>query len=464
MMLTLNLKVSAMKKKVLAAFVVFALVWCAAAFGQEPPVKGTPGSETGVSVKAQVWEWKPTDPREQTLKKEVDDLLEQVEGGRFDKRKEATHRLRLLIRKSEGVEDTLAKYIGKRLENAATFEVRYRLRKVLDYYLRPWNCIEMKRSLNEHVSYVMSVVFSPDGKMLASCGGNNDSTVKVWDPAAGACLHTLEGHEGAVYCLAFSPDGKMLASAGQDGTVRIWDPQSGECSRKFENHAGNVYSVAFSPDGKWMASAGADHTLKTWNVKTGKCVHILSHTSSFHSTTFSPDSKLLASASEDGNVRLWDLGNGKCVKTLEGHSGSASCVAFSADGKLLASAGGDNTVRVWDVQTGKCTQKIEGGNNMRIITFSPDGAMLASAESGGRIRILDPRSGEVLRTLTGHFNHVYSVAFSPDGSTLASGGYDTTIVLWTIPKVSGGCRPEHKAGESEDESKPEGGQDKKKNK
>ena len=151
---------------------------------------------------------------------------------------------------------------------------------------------------------VSSVAFSPDGRLLASCG--DDDVVRLWDPATGAERRTLTGHTGRVNGVAFSPDGLLLASC-DDETVRLWDPATGAERRTLTGHTGRVNGVAFSPDGLLLASC------------------------------------------DDETVRLWDPATGEHQRTLSGHSGAAKSVAFSPDGRLLASCSDDKTVRFWSL-------------------------------------------------------------------------------------------------------------------
>jgi WD40 repeat protein len=150
----------------------------------------------------------------------------------------------------------------------------------------------------------------------------------------------FHGHKGYVYVVRFSPDGKLLASGGGDG-LKVWDVATGKESVRLEGHEGLVSSVSFSPDGTRIASGSWDETIRLWNASTGEELHTLKgHTSSVTSVAFSPDGQRLASASYDKTVKLWDAATGQETLTLKGHSEGISSVSFSPDGQRLASAGG----------------------------------------------------------------------------------------------------------------------------
>ena len=282
----------------------------------------------------------------------------------------------------------------------------------------------------EPSAVVISIAYSPDGKMLAS--GSGDNTVKLWDARSGDLLRTLEGHTDTVLSVAFAPDGKTLASGSEDNAIKLWDARSGALLRTLEGHTDSVYSVAFAPDGNTLASGSEDKTIKLWDVRSGALLRTLEgHTSDVYSVAFAPHGKTLASGSSDKTIKLWDARSGEVLRTLEGHKWIVHSVAFAPDGNTLASGSSDNAIKLWDARSGKLLHTLEGHTFfVTSMAFAPDGNTLASGSWDETIKLWDARSGELLRTLEGHKWIVHSVAFAPDGNTLASGSRDKTIKTW----------------------------------
>ena len=181
------------------------------------------------------------------------------------------------------------------------------------------------------------VAFSPDGRLLATAGG--DGTARLWDPATGECLRTLTGHDGWVLGVAFSPDGRLLATAGDDGTARLWDPATGERLRTLTGHTDAVWGVAFSPDGRLLATAGDDGTARLWDPATGEHRRTLTgHGGGVCGVAFSPDGRLLATAERRRDGAAVGPGHRRAPAHPHRPGGWVNGVAFSPDGRLLATA------------------------------------------------------------------------------------------------------------------------------
>jgi WD40 repeat protein len=206
---------------------------------------------------------------------------------------------------------------------------------------------------------VVGVAFSPDGNLLATA--SDDLTAKIWNISSGEELFTLSGHGHApvsippfdgVIQVGFSPDGKRLATAGGDGTVKVWDTRHGRELFTLEAHPGSaVIDVTFSPDGAHMLTGSFDGTAKLWDAVTGQALLTLSgHTSAVHGVAFTPDGTRLVTGSEDGTAKVWDAETGQALLTLTGHTLGILDIAISPDGKYLATASKDGSIRLYVLQ------------------------------------------------------------------------------------------------------------------
>ena len=285
--------------------------------------------------------------------------------------------------------------------------------------------------LRGHTNIVYSVVYSPDGAQIAS--GSLDYTVRIWDAATGALLHTLQGHTDPVTSVAYSPDGKYIVSGSWDRTVRIWDAATGELLNTLKGHRNWVTSVAYSPDGTHIASGSEDRTIRIWDAATRVQVGTLAgHARFVTSVAYSPDGKHIVFGSNDGTVRIWDAATGVQVgEPLQGHTNKVLSVAYSPDGKHIASGSEDRTMRIWNAATGGLVRTLAGHTDkVYSVAYSPDGSQIASGSEDRTVRIWNAATGGLVRTLAGHTDKVLSVAYSPDGSQIASGSYDERIRIW----------------------------------
>ena len=289
-------------------------------------------------------------------------------------------------------------------------------------------------------------IFSSDGRFLAAGG---DRIIYIWNLKSGIRFRTIHAHKSWIQSLAFSPDGKILASGSQDKTINLWNAEKGTLIKTFTGHMSWVNNVIFAPEGKLLASASIDGTIKLWDVQTGKLLQTIKMPKTFAmSLHFLPHKDVLVSLCADKVIRLWSIYTGKLTKTLNDKKESAWSISLSQDGQYLA-LNGANPVKIWNLNTGM-PFKVQSEKNTfePSAAFSPDGKLFALGACKkfdkmkqccikGYISLWDINKQVNLKVITVENGTVASMAFSPDGKTFASAvnskkAKGCTIKLWKI--------------------------------
>ena len=287
------------------------------------------------------------------------------------------------------------------------------------------------------VSPVVSLAYSPDGKLLAAGGYKQ---VLLIDASTGKQLATLTGHADYVRSVVFSRDGKWLAAGGGpcqiSGEIKIWDIESRKLLHTMSGHSDCIYSVAASPDGKLIASTSYDKLAKLWDVSTGKEIRTLKdHIDAVFAAAFSPDGKWLATGSQDRSVKIWDVASGERLYTLSDAADGITSLAFAPSGKQLAAGGYDKTIYVWNLTDKSGTLAhtlIADEDTILQMVWAPDGKTIITSSADGSIRVRDAVSLDPISVFGNQPDWVEALSISPDGARLAAGRFDGTLSVYDL--------------------------------
>jgi WD40 repeat protein len=311
------------------------------------------------------------------------------------------------------------------------------------------------RRLKSATNWIRHVAFAGDGNSIAAVAGfNTFFVVQIWDTRTGQEL-SRSGYIPAEESPILSPDLSVVAGQSACDAVGLWDTASGEEVRRFIGYPGADLSIVFAADGKTLAASSkavgppfdlARFSIYVWNTSSGEQVYErLSKETYFGPIAFGADARSLA-WTEPGHraVRIRDLDERTetiLADRLPAEGTSTTAAASSSDGRYLATAtsfdqrfGGEANgdhywIQVWDIPARKLVRSLKGHRDeIRCLAFSPNGQTLASCGWDLTVRLWDLTTGKEL--LGGHRGAVRSLRFSPDGKLLATASDDHTVRLW----------------------------------
>lgn len=328
-----------------------------------------------------------------------------------------------------------------------------------------------------HIGPLGAIDLNLDEQRLVLANQFTGRSLEIWDLDNRDSLKVIDVYSDTVERLAFSPDGIWLAGGGRNETA-LWDVGSGERVQYFDTGVLGWNYLVHMPGHLIVALNVPNVGIDVWDLLAQQRLIIVTkdaiEAQYLYVATVCPDSSCVVTFTDNGAIQLWDVESGQITTQFIGHSSQVSAICLNPDGTLLVSAGSDKTIRLWNANFGAQLAVIENQGGLLDVACSPDGTKFATSirdREQGTVTLWESNYGRLIETLdvngyaaysvdfspTGELiavgtergfevwdvttgenlaffpqESIHVVAFSPDGTVLATGGRDGTIRLWTV--------------------------------
>ena len=289
---------------------------------------------------------------------------------------------------------------------------------------------------------IIAVAYSPDGGLMAVSGYRE---VLLHKSDGSELVARLVGVSDRIQSIVFSPDGKLLAAVGgtpaRFGEVQIWDLEARQLKRSLTISADTLFGASFSPDGSKLAFGCADNTIRIVDVASGKELQKLTHHDNWvFGTVFSVDGKRLVSVGRDRAVKLTDVTTGGFIENLNQLRGELDCVVRHPKKDIVLVGGADRLPLLYAMTRPRAMRVGEESTLIRqfekqpgkivAASFRPDGQKIAVGGAASEIGIYNTEDGLKTAALTGYEGEIYTLSFNPKGDRLAAAGFDGKVRIY----------------------------------